>query len=160
MVVGRFLGMVGALIWDPSQDRYLILKRSGKKDFARNIWECGTGRVDQGESFTSALMREIKEELDVEIQIDFIIGTTHFYRGEKVPHNEMLGIYYSCRLGEGEVITLSWEHSESRWVTIDEAEALLSRKNWLVRLMERADKIRLLMPKDLVQFHQEFGFEC
>ena len=160
MVVGRFLGMVGALIWDPSRDCYLILKRSGKKDFARNIWECGTGRVDQGETFTSALLREMKEELDVEIQIDFIIGTTHFYRGEKVPDNEMLGIYYACRLGEGEVITLSWEHSEYRWVTIDQAEALLTRKNWLVRLMERASNIRLLIPEDLVQFNQDFGFEC
>ena len=67
MVVGRFLGMVGALIWDPSRDRYLILKRSAEKDFAKNIWECGTGRVDQGETFTSALLREMKEELDKDL---------------------------------------------------------------------------------------------
>lgn len=160
MVVGRFLGMVGALIWDPSQDRYLILKRSAKKDFAKNIWECGTGRVDQGETFTSALLREMKEELDIELHIDFIIGTTHFYRGEKVADNEMLGIYYACRLVEGEVIKLSWEHIEYRWVSIDEAESLLSRKNWLVRLMKRANSIRLLMPDNLIQFNQDFGFEC
>ena len=69
MMIGRFLGMVGALIWDPSEDCYLILKRSSQKDFAQNIWECGTGRVDQGETYTEALRREMKEELGVNINI-------------------------------------------------------------------------------------------
>ncbi len=160
MSVGRFLGMVGALIWDPSLDRYLILKRSADKDFARNVWECGTGRVDQGETFTEALLREMKEELGVGIKVDFIVGTTHFYQGEKIPKNEMLGIYYCCRLNGDTKIQLSWEHSEYRWVTVAEAEALLSRKNWLVRLMERANSIRSLMPETLLQFNKDQGFEC
>lgn len=159
MSIGRFLGMVGALIWNPNIERYLILKRSAEKDFAQGVWECGTGRVDQGETYTLALMREMKEELGIEIQIDFILGTTHFYRGEKVSENEMLGIYYACTLKEGEIINLSWEHSEYRWVTVQEAEALLSRRNWLVRLMERDNQIRSMIPEALIHFYQEFGFE-
>jgi 8-oxo-dGTP diphosphatase len=159
MSVGRFLGMVGALIWDFSEDRYLIVKRSGEKDYASNVWECGTGRVDQGETFTSALRREVNEELGVDVEIDFVIGTTHFYRGERIPENEMLGIYYSCSLSEPKTIQLSWEHTEYRWVTLEEAEALLSKQNWLVRLMRRAACIRSLTPDCLITYNRRNGLE-
>jgi 8-oxo-dGTP diphosphatase len=158
-MVGRFLGMIGALIWDPLEDRYLILKRSSQKDYAKDVWECGTGRVDQGESFTDALLREMKEELGVDLNIDFIIGTTHFYRGEKLPENEMLGVYFSCTLEEGEEIQLSWEHSRYLWVTIDEAMAILGENYWLARLIQRAAKMRTLIPKELMEYYRSSGLE-
>jgi 8-oxo-dGTP diphosphatase len=158
-LVGRFLSMIGALIWDPSEDRYLILKRSSEKDYAKDVWECGTGRVDQGESFTDAVRREMKEELGVDLNLEFIIGTTHFYRGDKIPQNEMLGVYYGCTLKEGEEIHLSWEHSEYRWVTLEEAKAMLSDHYWLVRLIKRAAEIRTLIPGRLIDFYRNNSLE-
>jgi len=156
---GRFMGMVGALIWCPSKEKYLILKRSGEKDFAENTWECGTGRVDQGEDFTQALRREIQEELGVDILIDFIIGTAHFYRGDKKPENEMLGVFYCCSLEDPDLIKLSWEHSEFRWVTPSTAEKILPKGYWLSHLIDRADRIRLMTSQAIVDFNHEFGFE-
>jgi hypothetical protein len=50
--------------------------------------ECARGRLEQGESFSDALRREAYEELSIEVQIDFIIGTGHFYRGDRRPENE------------------------------------------------------------------------
>ena len=81
MDIGRFYGGVGALIWSPRGDVYLLLKRSSKKDYAAGVWECVTGRVDQGEGFEDAIHREVLEELGVKAQIEYFIGTTHFYRG-------------------------------------------------------------------------------
>lgn len=52
MSIGRFFAMVGALVWHPAAAKYLVLKRSPDKDFASGAWECITGRVDQGESFS------------------------------------------------------------------------------------------------------------
>jgi 8-oxo-dGTP diphosphatase len=160
MSVGRFMGMVGALIWSHAEKRYLILKRSGEKDYARNIWECGTGRVDQGETYTQALHREIREELGVEVQIEFIIGTTHFYRGAHLPENEMLGIYYCCTLRGSNRIQLSWEHSEYRWLTPHQVEEFLGKDNWLTKLIHRAERLRSLSPKNLLAFYNQSGFEC
>ena len=98
MPVGRFIGGVGALIWSQEDGKYLLLRRSPEKDFASGIWECVTGRVDQGEGFEEALHREVREELSVQVQVEFIIGTTHFYRGESLPENELIGIIYGCSL--------------------------------------------------------------
>ena len=159
MSVGRFLGMVGALIWCPSQHKYLIIKRSSEKDFASNVWECGTGRIDQGESYTQALRREVREELGVEILVDFIIGTAHFYRGTKIPENEMIGVFYFCTLEDSGKIQLSWEHSTFRWVTPEEAEEVLPDGFWLLRLIKRAEFLRSFFSPELIKYQRKMGFE-
>ena len=159
MSVGRFLGMVSAQIWCPSTGKYLILKRSEKKDIGQGTWECGTGRVDQGEDFTTALRREVREELGVEIQVDFIVGTAHFYRGEKIPENEMLGLFYACSLEDPNLIQLSWEHSEFRWVSPAEAELILPEKHWLLKIIRQTVLMRALLPKELIDLHRTQGFE-
>ena len=117
MTIGRFLGGIAGLVWSPEQARYLLLQRVATKDFAAGAWECVTGRVEQGEGFEEALHREVREELGVDVAIDFILGTTHFYRGDPVQANELLGVVYHCSLSDGEAITLDWEHGASRWVT-------------------------------------------
>ena len=163
MSVGRFIGGVGALIWSQHDGKYLLLRRSPEKDFASGIWECVTGRVDQGEGFETALYREVREELGVSIQVEFIIGTTHFFRGEPVPENELIGIIYGCSLPPGEKIQLSVEHSESRWVSGSEAVEMLVGDHpsvlWLKKIITRAEVLRAQISPDLADiFHRE-GFE-
>ena len=89
MPIGRFIAMVGFLVWRRSDGRYLLLQRSADKDFAPGEWETGSGRLDQGEGFADAVRRESMEELGVEVRIECILGTTHFYRGEPTPDNDM-----------------------------------------------------------------------
>ena len=159
MPPGRFLAMIGALIRHPTDHRYLILQRSPEKDFAAGEYECVTGRVDQGESFTEALIREVREELGVDIQIEFILGATHFYRGPARPEYEMLGVLYCCSINEPDSIRKSWEHSEFHWVTAEEARAFLHADHWLLRLILAAERIRDHTDPDLLVFYQENGFE-
>jgi 8-oxo-dGTP diphosphatase len=97
MALGRFLAMVGALIWRQTDGKYLLLRRSEVKDFAAGQWECVTGRLEQGRSFWQAVRREAFEELGLEVQIEFVLGTTHFYRGDAIPENEMVGVHYGCQ---------------------------------------------------------------
>jgi 8-oxo-dGTP diphosphatase len=158
MSIGRFYAAVGALLWDPADGKYLVLKRAADKDFGAGVWECVTGRVDQGEGFTEALHREVREELGVEVQIDFMIDTMHFYRGEASPENELVGVVYRCSLEDPEAIQTSWEHSEHRWVTADEAETIFPEGYWLVDLIRHAERIRALLSPELLAVYRE-GFE-
>lgn len=159
MPPGRFLAMIGALIRNPTDNRYLVLQRSPKKDFAAGEYECVTGRVDQGECFTEALHREVREELGVDVQLEFILGTTHFYRGPVEPEYEMLGIFYGCSIKEPGAIQQSWEHSAYRWVNVEEAMAFLPADHWLLRLIQAAERIQQHKDPHLLAFYQENGFE-
>jgi len=159
MTASRFGTMVGALVWRQSDGRYLLLQRSAQKDFAAGQWECVTGRVEHGESFSEAVRREALEELGQAVQVEFIVGTTHFYRGVVGPEQEMVGIHYGCSVGEGQEIRLSQEHTAYQWVTAHEAEGLFPVGHWLRELIVRAEVMRRLLPEELRQFHRAQGFE-
>ena len=168
MAIGRYLAGVGALIWDPVEDKYLLLKRSEEKDFAPGAWECVTGRLDQGEGFEDALFREVREEIGVEIRPLFLVGTTHFYRGESVPANELVGLVYCCMVENQSIssieVQLSPEHDEYRWLTAAQAKEVLlvsdhPTERWLLRVIERAEMTKRYLPPELKTLFQENGFD-
>jgi 8-oxo-dGTP pyrophosphatase MutT (NUDIX family) len=159
MGIGRFFAAVAALIWRPVDGKYLVLRRSPDKDFAGGAWECITGRVDQGEGFTEAVRREVNEELGAAVRIDFIVGTFHLYRGEEKPENEIVGIQYCCTMETPGEIETSWEHCEVRWITAEEAKAMLPAGHWLREAIRRAEAIRALTPPELLTFYRGEGFE-
>ncbi|GAB4572999.1 MAG: hypothetical protein Kow0077_14020 [Anaerolineae bacterium] len=162
-MVGRFLAGVGALIWDPGTGKYLLLRRAGDKDFGAGNWECVTGRVDQGESFEQALHREVQEEVGLRVRVEFLIGTTHFYRGAASPENELLGVVYGCTCVEREPVQLSVEHDAYRWVSAEEGLALLRPERlpemWLRDILRRAEITRTRLHPSLRAFHRFNGFE-
>ena len=110
MTVGRFLAMVGVLVWRQTDGKYLLLQRSAAKDFAAGQRECVTGRLEQGESFGQAVRREAFEGLGLDVQVEFILGTTHFYRGDALPEHEMGGVHYDCSIPDATSMRLSDEH--------------------------------------------------
>jgi 8-oxo-dGTP diphosphatase len=163
MPIGRFYAGIAAVIRSPETRQYLLLRRSEQKDYARGVWECVTGRVDQGEGFEDALRREVREELGVEVQIDHILGTTHFYRGVPIPENELVGVIYLCSLADAASIRISPEHTEYRWLSADQAVDQLSAADpstqWAQRVIERAEIIRRMLPEELVNIQSHTGFE-
>jgi 8-oxo-dGTP pyrophosphatase MutT (NUDIX family) len=159
MTIGRFLGGIAALIWNPETGQYLLLQRAGSKDFAANSWECVTGRVDQGESFGAALMREVQEELQVEAQFEFFIGATHFYRGAPQPENELLGVVCGCTLHQPEQIRISAEHSTYRWLTAVEIAHFLPPTHWLLPVIQRAEFLRTHLSPTVRTHLQKTGLD-
>lgn len=161
MSIGRFEAGIAALVRRPSDGQYLLLKRSREKDYGPGAWECVTGRVDQGESFTSAVHREVAEELGAQtrVRIDLIIGTTHFYRGEPSPDTELLGVLFACTLMSTEPLQLSNEHSRYRWVNAKEVQERFPPDNWLHRAVRRTETMRTLTSDALLECYRQEGFE-
>jgi 8-oxo-dGTP diphosphatase len=157
--IGRFLAGIGALLRRSSDGRYLFLRRSLSKDYAAGDWECVTGRVDQGEGFTEAVHREICEEVGLRARIEFIIGTTHFYRGETAPENELLGVLYCCAVENPQPLRISSEHSEYRWLDATELDALLPADHWLIPVVARVETMLALTPVPLLDYYRTAGFD-
>lgn len=147
-VVGSFLGGIAAVIWDPEQG-YLLLRRSSEKDFAAGEWECITGRVDQGESYTQALHREVMEEIGCRVQIEFLIGTTHFYRGSAIPENELLGVIFGCTLLDGCAPEFGVEHTEMVWARPEQLNDLVPHHSWLRQVIRQCEQLRSCLSSDL-----------
>ena len=162
MSIGHFLGGVAALIWDAETCRYLLLRRSVQRDFQRGAWECVTGRVEQGESYTQALQREVREEIGAEVQPEFILCTTHFYRGEELPENELLGVVYACTL-KGDTplsaLRMDAEHSEMHWASAGEVQTMLPAGHWLREVVARAEFLRPRLSQEVLDFYQQRGLE-
>lgn len=159
MQPGHFLAGIAALIWNPADDTYLLLRRAASKDFGAGSWECVTGRVDQGESFTDAFLREVQEEVGGVAQIEFFIGATHFYRGAPTPENELLGLVCGCTLADPDAIVISAEHSEYRWLTAVEIAHFLPPDHWLQTVVARAERLRAQLPQTLRSEFQQNGLE-
>lgn len=159
MGIGRFIAGVGILIRREDDGRYLLLRRAGSKDFAAGAWECVTGRVDQGEGFEEAAVREVQEELSVTPSLAFIIGTTHFYRGAPLPENELVGVMYAATLPDPDAVRLSAEHDAARWLSLDAITAQFPDGYWLRTLATRADRIWRALPPDLLATNRNDGFE-
>ena len=159
MAEGRFQAMVGILIWRRVDGKYLVLQRSSTRDWAAGEWECASGRLEQGESFAQAVRREVLEELGIEVRIECLLGTTHFYRGDTLPENEMIGVAFGCSVEDTTGLELSDEHSTGEWMTAEGAQSLFPHPHFLGRLIARAERFRALMPGELRQLHWDGDFE-
>lgn len=159
MSAGHFLGGIAALIWRADRQQYLLLRRADSKDFAAGSWECPTGRVDQGESFGEALRREVREELGAEARIEFFVSTTHFYRGDPLPENELLGIVCCCSLTDPDHLQISHEHDAFQWLTAAECAAFLPQRHWLQPIIARAELFHAQLPETVRAHFRENGLE-
>ena len=105
--------VVAALIWD--NERFLICQRPANKARAL-LWEFVGGKVEAGESPQDALVRECREELDIEITVnDVFMDVTHEYPDITVH----LTLFHS-NIASGTPKLL--EHNDLRWITVDEID--------------------------------------
>lgn len=159
MDIGRFQCGIAALIYHPPTKTYLLLQRSERRDVGGREWESVTGRVNQGEGFEAALHREVKEELGIAIQLEFIVGTSHFYRGEPRPENELLGVKYVCTVKDRESVQIGDEHSAFCWLTAKQIYSMLPSTHWLHQTVQQAELIRNAISPELIKVFRAASFE-
>ncbi len=125
-------------------DEILILKRTKERDFEPEAWETVTGRLDEEESPVEGILREIQEETGLTAEVIMPLDTGFFYRGGK--EFPMVFISYYCRYIEGEV-KLDWEHTEYKWIKLDDALKLPDLKHFHV-MLKNLKKIKEFLPEN------------
>lgn len=109
--------VVAAII--QKENKILATKR-GYGEFI-NMWEFPGGKIEPGETKEEALIREIKEELNIEINVDkFAVDIEYQY-----PNFYLFMSCFMCSIKEGSIELL--EHNDGKWITKEELNTL----NWL-----------------------------
>lgn len=109
--------VVAAII--QKENKILATKR-GYGEFI-NMWEFPGGKIESGETKEQALVREIKEGLNIEISVDkFAIDIEYQY-----PNFYLFMSCFMCSIKEGSIELL--EHNDGKWITKEELNTL----NWL-----------------------------
>jgi 8-oxo-dGTP diphosphatase len=99
------------------QGKVLVTQR--KKNSSHGLlWEFPGGKVKEGEDPREALRRELKEELDVEVEVGMIFDAV-FY---SYPEYPILLLVYRCRIEKGSLKPIGCH--DLRWVTLKELEKL------------------------------------
>ena len=105
------IAVVGAVIFQ--NGKILAAKRKLSKQLG-GLWEFPGGKVEANESPSEALTREIKEELEAEIEIlSEIVTTIHHYDFATIELTT-----FQCELKENHLINK--EHEEIKWLSVNE----------------------------------------
>ena len=113
----KTIQVVAAIIRDGTQ---IFATQRGYGDF-KGGWEFPGGKMEAGETPQQALVREIKEELDTEIEVGELIETVEY----DYPQFHLTMHCFWCRVKSGELILK--EHEASRWLTKDTIDSV----SWL-----------------------------
>lgn len=114
----KVISSVKALI--KHNGKFLILK---EELLGGDVWDLPGGKIEYGESPEEALKREVKEELDLEIDIQGSVGVWFFFTQES--SDQIICHTYLCKpVGKVRIDTSKNPadeiFTELRWLTIDE----------------------------------------
>lgn len=84
-------------------------------------WEFPGGKIEPGETPQEALVREIKEELDTEIEVKDYLETVEY----DYPEFHLSMDCFFCRIKSGELVLK--EHEAAKWLTAETLDSV----DWL-----------------------------
>ena len=104
---------VAKLAIKDSEENYLLLTLNNHPTFG-NSWDLPGGTADGDESPVETMIREVHEEIGVDIRKDEV---TEVYSGTDYSTHGTQYTLFTTRLDTAPDIRLSWEHSSYEWVS-------------------------------------------
>ncbi|WP_426348811.1 (deoxy)nucleoside triphosphate pyrophosphohydrolase [Alloiococcus sp. CFN-8] len=127
----KTIRVVAAII--KNEDKVFTTQR-GYGDFEGG-WEFPGGKIEEGESKEVALIREIKEELAVEISVDKYVLTVEY----DYPNFHLTMDCFLCSLRNGDIKLM--EHSSAKWLD----KYSLDSVDWLPADIEVVNELKKIL---------------
>lgn len=124
----KVIKVVAAII---VEDNKIFATQRGYGDF-KGGWEFPGGKVEAGELPQEALVREIKEELDTEIEVGDLVDTIEY----DYPNFHLSMDCFWAKIVSGDLILK--EHAAAKWLAKDELDSV----EWLPADITLIEKIK------------------
>ncbi|MDY9921083.1 MAG: 8-oxo-dGTP diphosphatase MutT [Synergistota bacterium] len=99
-----------------NQDNEILICQRGPGGSCEFLWEFPGGKIEPGESPEECLVRECREELEIDIEVrDLFEQTTHSY-----PERDIEFMFFRASLKKG--IPVPSVHKNIKWVSPDKLE--------------------------------------
>ncbi len=127
----KTIEVVAAII---KNDDKIFTTQRGYGDF-KGFWEFPGGKIEAGETPQQALIREIKEELDIDIKVGELVTTVEY----DYPQFHLTMHCFICTIVAGDMVLK--EHENSTWLTKDTLDSV----DWLPADVELLEIIKVKM---------------
>ena len=113
------------------ENEKVFATQRGYGDF-KDGWEFPGGKIDAGETPEEALVREIKEELDTEVEVKELLDTVEY----DYPNFHLSMDCFICSIKSGDLVLK--EHEAAQWLKKETLDSV----DWLPADLGLIDKIR------------------
>ena len=115
-------------------DGKIFATQRGYGEF-KDGWEFPGGKIEQGETPEEALIREIREELDSEIEVGELFDTVEY----DYPQFHLSMDCFLCKLQKGNLVLK--EHEAAKWLSRESLDSV----EWLPADKGLIDKLRNIL---------------
>ena len=97
-----------------SENKILIAQRKANDNLFGGLWEFPGGKIEDGETPEECMARELKEELEIEVEVGTLITSNK----HRYPNGIFELLAYKVEHISGNFVLN--DHDEVKWITIDE----------------------------------------
>lgn len=120
---GQYKLAVGAIILN-NKNEVLLAQRDMTRDNAPGSWEIIYGRLHQGEDPKEAVVREVKEEVSLDVSVVQILSLKNFYRTKN--DLEHVAIVFLTKSNTNDVVMQKDEVMSYKWVELEKAKEMIA----------------------------------
>ena len=111
---------IDAIMLNEDKTKVLLIKRGSKA--YRGMWGFVSGKVDWGEEIKETVIREVKEETNLDVEIEKFVGRYYDKKGRH-PTKTMICLPHICKIISGE-LKPDDDALDAKWFSLEEVKKM------------------------------------